>query len=65
MSVYTLGEGRFVLNTLNIRHQLTTHPAAGRLLLNLLRYASRDAEKPLAPLPSDFDQQLNALGYKQ
>jgi hypothetical protein len=65
MSVYTLGAGRFVLNTLNIRNQLTTHPAAGHLLLNLLRYAARDAAKPPAPLPPDFDQQLDALGYKE
>ena len=64
MSVYTFGAGRFVLNTLNIRNQLTTHPAAGRLLLNMLRYASSEANKPLAPLPSDFDQQLDALNYK-
>lgn len=65
MSVYNLGAGRFVLNTLNIRDHLTTHPAAGRLLLNLLRDASCDTEKPPAPLPSDFDRQLDALGYKE
>jgi hypothetical protein len=64
MSVYNLGAGRFVLNTLNIRNQLATHPAAGRLLLNLLRYASRDIEKPAAPLPADFDRQLDAMGYQ-
>ena len=64
VSVYTLGQGRFVLNTLNIRGLLNTHPAAGRLLLNLLRYAAKDVNKPLAPLPPDFDRQLDVLGYK-
>jgi hypothetical protein len=65
VSVYDFGAGRFVLNTLNIRDRLSDHPAAGRLLLNLLRFASRDIEKPLAPLPSDFARQLDALGYKE
>ena len=64
VSVYTLGHGRFILNTLRIRESLALHPVAGRLLLNLLRYASRDVEKPPAPLPSDFDRQLDALGYR-
>jgi len=65
LSVYNFGAGRFGLNTLNIRDRLSDHPAAGRLLLNLLRFASRDIEKPLAPLSSDFDRQLEALGYKE
>lgn len=65
VSVYNLGAGRFVLNTLRIRENLASHPAAGRLLLNLLRYAARDTEKPITPLPPDFDRQLDALGYKE
>jgi hypothetical protein len=40
VSVYRLGEGRFVLNTLRIREQLGRHPAAERLLRNMLRYAA-------------------------
>jgi hypothetical protein len=43
LAVYQLGEGRIILNTLLIRENLGTHPAADRLLLNLLRYAARDA----------------------
>ena len=65
LAVYPLHAGRFVLNTLNLRDHLTTHPAAGHLLLNLLRYAARDTEKEAAPLPPDFDRQLDALGYKE
>ncbi len=64
VSVYNLGAGSFVLNTLRIRENLASHPAAGRLLLNLLRYAARDTEKPPAPLPPGFDRQLDVLGYK-
>ena len=50
VAVYNLGSGRFVLNTLHIRDNLRQHPVAGRLLVNLLRYAARDGGKPLAPL---------------
>jgi hypothetical protein len=63
VSVYRLGEGRFVLNTLRIREQLGRHPAAERLLRNMLRYAARDVEKPLAELPADFGARLKSLGY--
>jgi hypothetical protein len=63
VAVYHLGAGRFVLNTLRIRENLPQHPVAGRLLVNLLRYAGRDAGQPIAPLPPDFDAQLRALGY--
>lgn len=40
VAVYTLGKGRFVLNALHIRENLQTHPAAERLLRNMLRYAA-------------------------
>jgi hypothetical protein len=65
MAVYRVGSGRFVLNTLHIREQLHQHPAASQLLVNLLRYAGRDAAQPLDPLPSDFDARLRAMGYMQ
>ncbi|MCX7428650.1 MAG: hypothetical protein NTW96_23870 [Planctomycetia bacterium] len=62
-AVYNLGAGRFVLNTLAIRENLGSHPAAERLLRNMLRHAARDAGKPSAELPADFDAQLKAMGY--
>ena len=40
VSVYRIGEGRIVLNTLRIRENLDHHPAAERLLRNMLRYAA-------------------------
>lgn len=36
---YKSGDGWFVLNTLNILDNLDSHPAADRLLMNLIRYA--------------------------
>jgi hypothetical protein len=38
IAVYELGTGRFVINSLRILENLG-HPAADRLLLNLIRYA--------------------------
>ena len=63
VSVHALGAGRFVLNTLLIREHLGRHPVADRLLGNLLNFAARDAEQPLAELPTDFEAQLPALGW--
>jgi hypothetical protein len=63
VSVYNLGAGRFFLNTLRIRENLGKHPASERLLLNMLRYAAQDVNKPLADVPPDFNAQLSAMGY--
>jgi hypothetical protein len=63
VAVYELGAGRFVVNTLHIRDNLASHPAAERLLRNMLRYAGRDARGPVAELPAHFEQQLKAMGY--
>jgi len=63
LCVHQLGAGRFVLNTLRIREHLGSDPAADRLLVNLLRYAARDHQQPLAELPADFDAQTQTLGY--
>ena len=41
IAVYKLGEGRVMLNTLRIRRNLGSHPAADRMLLNMLRYAAQ------------------------
>jgi hypothetical protein len=61
VSVYELGAGRFVLNTLDVEPNLDQHPAAERLLRNMLNYAARDIAKPLAELPADFDGQLKTM----
>jgi hypothetical protein len=64
MSVYRFGAGRFILNTLLIRDNLGSHPAAERLLRNLLRYAARELDRPVAAQPADFEAQLKSFGYK-
>jgi hypothetical protein len=63
VAVYPLGSGKFILNTLNIRENLGPNPPAERLLRNLLRYAATAKDKPPTPLPTDFDEQLEAMGY--
>jgi len=63
VSVYHLGAGRFVLNTMQIRDHLGHHPAAERLVRNMLRYAASDQAKPPADLPADFEKHLDNLGY--
>ncbi len=64
IGVWDFGAGRFIVNTLNIRGNLGTDPAAERLLRNLIIYAARDLDKPLADIPADFDQQLKEIGYE-
>jgi hypothetical protein len=58
LAAYTLGAGRWALNTFRILEHLDRHPAADRLLLNLIRYAQRDLDAPLAALPPDFSDRL-------
>ncbi len=64
VSVNSFGAGNFILNTLLIHDNLGTHPAAERLLRNLLRFAAQDQTKPLSKLPDDFETRLKAIGYK-
>jgi hypothetical protein len=39
MTQHALGKGQFILNTFNILENIGKHPAADRLLLNLINYA--------------------------
>lgn len=60
---YRLGAGRFFINTFPLLDQVGRHPAADRMLLNLVKYAAKDLEKPLMELPPDFDNTLRSIGY--
>ena len=51
--VHRLGAGRFILNTLAIRENLGRHPAAERLLRNMLAIAGAGAGEPLAEAPAE------------
>jgi hypothetical protein len=42
VGVWQIGEGRVLLNALYVRENLGSHPAAERLLRNMLNYAARD-----------------------
>jgi hypothetical protein len=53
---YRLGAGLFILNTLNITGLVARHPAADRLLLNLIRHAHARRSSRIAKLPVDFDE---------
>jgi len=63
LGAYRFGEGRFILNTLPILDNLDAHPAADRLLLNLVNFAADSVVKPLADVPSNFNAQLQAISY--
>ena len=63
LSIHPFGAGEFTLTTLRLRENLGRHPAADRILMNLLRHAARHQSQPPAPLPENFDARLRALGY--
>ncbi|MBI4553282.1 MAG: hypothetical protein HY710_13550 [Candidatus Latescibacteria bacterium] len=65
VSSYRFCAGRFVLNTLRVLEHLDAHPAADRLLLNMIAYAARFVDEPVAPLPEDFEERLRGIGYVQ
>ena len=64
VSVNAFGAGNFILNTMLIRENLGIHPAAERLLRNMLHFAAVDQKKPIEKLPVDFESKLKAIGYK-
>ena len=63
LSAYPFGAGKIVLNTLNLVGNLDKHPAADRLVLNLVAYAAKAVKPAPAPLPTDFEATLTELGY--
>jgi hypothetical protein len=64
VAVYSCGAGRFVLNALYVRESLGSHPAAERLLRNLLNWAAQGSGEAPAALPSTFGEQLARIGYR-
>ncbi len=63
LGTYPLGAGKIVLNTFNLVANLDKHPAADRLVLNLVAYAAKAVKPAPAPLPADFEATLKELGY--
>ncbi len=64
VSVNDFGAGQFILNTLLIRENLGIHPASERLLRNMIRYATREHERPALKSGIDFETTLKTIGYK-
>ncbi len=60
---YTFGAGRFILNTPLILENIDIHPAADRLLLNMINHAAGFAKGPAAALPKNFETTLKRIGY--
>lgn len=63
LGVYRFGSGRIILNTFNILDNLDKHPAADRLLMNMIAYAARNVREPLSPRSADVDAKLKEIGY--
>jgi hypothetical protein len=62
---YRFGAGRFMVNTFPVLQNLDAHPAADRLLYNMVRYAATFTSQPVADLPPKFEAQLNSIGYRR
>ena len=45
LAAYRHGAGQIILSTLHLVENLDAHPAADRLLLNLIRYAQRQVDQ--------------------
>ena len=60
---YPFGAGRFILNSLRILENVGSHPAADRLLLNMIQYAAGFARGPAKALPKDFQKTLKIIRY--
>ena len=58
-----MGTGMFIVNTFPILENVDAHPAADRLMLNLINYSAGFTDQPITPLPDDFDGQLRKIGY--
>jgi hypothetical protein len=63
LAAYPVGAGKIILNTFNLLDQVDRHPAADRLLLNLVASAAETAKGSPAALPADFESVIKELGY--
>jgi hypothetical protein len=64
LSVYHLGAGRFILNSLRVRQALGRDPTAERLLRNMLRFAAAETSKPVSGPPVNLGDLLKSIGYE-
>ena len=60
---YRFGAGWFMANSLAVVENLGTHPAADRLLLNMIACAQAKLAAQPAEAPGDFSETMKAVGY--
>jgi hypothetical protein len=60
---YPFGKGRFIINSLRILENLGLHPAADRLMMNMINYAAGFCKGPKSPLPANFTKVLKSIKY--
>jgi hypothetical protein len=63
LASYKFGAGQFMINSFPIVENIDKHPAADRLLLNLIQYAAASASGPAAQLPHNFEARLKEIAY--
>ena len=63
LGAYRLGAGKFLLNTFRLLEEVDRHPAADRLLLNLIAWAAPEPGRILTASPEAVDALLKELGY--
>ncbi|MHB1294174.1 MAG: glycoside hydrolase family 2 protein [Anaerolineae bacterium] len=64
LASHRFGAGRYTLSTFRILEHVGSHPAADRLLLNLIADAQGALAPALAPLPEDWEGVLDRIGYR-
>lgn len=61
---YPLGEGRFLINTFQILERLGQHPAADRMLLNLVEWGHVTARPDADIQGDDVEALLHRIGFR-
>jgi len=61
---YSFGAGCFIINSLRILEYIGQHPAADRLLINLINHSLEVSSESRSTLPTDYDSHLKKLGYE-
>ncbi len=63
LASYKFGAGEFILNTFPMLEYIDKHPAADRLLLNMIQFAASTVQGPVVPLPDNFPSIIKEIGY--
>lgn len=64
ISLHTLGAGQVIVNTLRLVENLDKHPAADRILLNMMAHVRGQLRRPAVKIPAGFDRRYYAEIYR-